>query len=608
MNYIESGLAAVASAFNVKTYGAVGDGVTLDHAAIIAADAAAATAGGGTVFFPRGTYKCAANLTPSSGNAWRGEGVGSQINLVDDATATSRTIYILSKSDVTVENLYIQQSNAASRTGVYGLIRIESSSRVTVRNCKIGKSSSTGIHVIQGTDLLFEGNVVSGTLADGIHVSRNSVRVRILGNTVTASNDDGIAIISYTDVTGVYPNCEDIVVAGNTVSSILTGRGIAVYGGRNILVTSNTISTTDHAGIIISGSPATGALSTTTTRYAVMVGVVGNTIRNVGVLAGATTKSGIYVSNVRQLRIADNNIDTAAADGVTLAGVVKDVTVVGNTINRAAARGILLTQTTSTDARLIQELFTDLGETGVVTARSADVTVTSNTVRKSTSEGISFIGAAAADLVKGVVVAENTVNSNGFDGIALLYCDTFAVEGNTVRGNAVSSYAGIRVSLSGHGAVVGNGIAANDTGLLLVSANTTLIAANQLNVNASGGLYEDAGSANNHITGNWSSGNTGFDYNTSGTGSKRFGNFGDDINIYRSAAGITKTDNSFHVGLDFRHLGTNLGFYGVTQVARAAAITSPAAPSAGYVQAEAAAMKTAVDAIRVALTNLGLTS
>lgn len=54
--------------------------------------------------------------------------------------------------------------------------------------------------------------------------------------------------------------------------------------------------------------------------------------------------------------------------------------------------------------------------------------------------------------------------------------------------------------------------------------------------------------------------------------------------------------------------GTGIGLYGVTPVARAAAITTPTAPGAAYVQAEAAAMKTAVDAIRVALTNIGITS
>ena len=57
----------------------------------------------------------------------------------------------------------------------------------------------------------------------------------------------------------------------------------------------------------------------------------------------------------------------------------------------------------------------------------------------------------------------------------------------------------------------------------------------------------------------------------------------------------------------FQSNATGTSVNGATPVARAAAITSPTAPGATYVQAEAAAMKTAVDAIRVALTNFGIT-
>jgi polygalacturonase len=45
-------------AFNVRTYGATGDGKTVDTPAINAAIEAAAAAGGGTVLFPAGTYIC----------------------------------------------------------------------------------------------------------------------------------------------------------------------------------------------------------------------------------------------------------------------------------------------------------------------------------------------------------------------------------------------------------------------------------------------------------------------------------------------------------------------------------------------------------------------
>src|SRR5436305_14579012 len=44
--------------YNIKTYGAKGDGKTLDTDAVNKAIDTAATAGGGTVFFPAGTYLC----------------------------------------------------------------------------------------------------------------------------------------------------------------------------------------------------------------------------------------------------------------------------------------------------------------------------------------------------------------------------------------------------------------------------------------------------------------------------------------------------------------------------------------------------------------------
>jgi hypothetical protein len=44
--------------FNVKDYGAIGDGATLDSPAVNSAIAAAGAAGGGTVVFPSGTYLC----------------------------------------------------------------------------------------------------------------------------------------------------------------------------------------------------------------------------------------------------------------------------------------------------------------------------------------------------------------------------------------------------------------------------------------------------------------------------------------------------------------------------------------------------------------------
>lgn len=53
--------------------------------------------------------------------------------------------------------------------------------------------------------------------------------------------------------------------------------------------------------------------------------------------------------------------------------------------------------------------------------------------------------------------------------------------------------------------------------------------------------------------------------------------------------------------------GGTLGFYGATPVARAAAITAPTSPGAVYSQAEAQSMEVAVNLIRTALLNIGIT-
>ena len=52
---------------------------------------------------------------------------------------------------------------------------------------------------------------------------------------------------------------------------------------------------------------------------------------------------------------------------------------------------------------------------------------------------------------------------------------------------------------------------------------------------------------------------------------------------------------------------SRLGLYGVTPVIRASAITAPATQSGAYVQADVQSIVTAVNAIRVALTNVGIT-
>jgi hypothetical protein len=71
--------------FNVKDYGATGDGVTNDTAAILAAETARAAVGGALVF-PPGTYLTdGTSINRANGGMWRGEG---QAQLIASANST----------------------------------------------------------------------------------------------------------------------------------------------------------------------------------------------------------------------------------------------------------------------------------------------------------------------------------------------------------------------------------------------------------------------------------------------------------------------------------------------------------------------------------------
>jgi polygalacturonase len=66
--------AAPEAMFNVRTYGATGDGKTVDTPAINKAIDAVAAAGGGTLVFPAGTYMCFTIRLKSGVDLWLANG------------------------------------------------------------------------------------------------------------------------------------------------------------------------------------------------------------------------------------------------------------------------------------------------------------------------------------------------------------------------------------------------------------------------------------------------------------------------------------------------------------------------------------------------------
>lgn len=140
---VQAALSALGGVFyNVKetTYGATGDGTTDDAAAIQAAIDACATAGGGIVFFPEGTYSVGTSLSLTDTVSLWGTGPTSVITMnhasndLIDAPGTTTLEW------QEIRGLKLTTSQANSGT----ILDVDNAAYVKVINCYLGGSDADG--------------------------------------------------------------------------------------------------------------------------------------------------------------------------------------------------------------------------------------------------------------------------------------------------------------------------------------------------------------------------------------------------------------------------------------------------------------------------------
>ena len=516
---------------DVRTCGALANGTT-DNTTAIQTCLNSLTSGG-TLLFPPGSacYKTT-TITPLSNTTMAGTGC---IDIIDDGTLTGRSIYINGVSNVTVRDLTIKSTNAASRTGVYGNIRTWNSSQLQFLNLKINGSSSMGMWIAYSTDILVDGNEITNTWADGIGFSRGVQRARVSNNNIYFIGDDGISATGYmldTDVGITYAHCRDITITGNTIYNLtkLVGRGIAINGAEYITITGNTTDTIYDTGIIVAS--IAGAINGFSTYYSHHVTISGNTTRNTGVGADPDqARAGIYFSLARSGTITGNTVYGTNQDGISVAAIGKDVRIVGNDVSNIGARGIISTQNSAfvSDARLITELFTDLAQPGVsAPVGISDVTIADNIVRTTTSFGISVEGETALHSF-GHIVSNNDLYLTGSGGIEILKSDGIIVSNNRVRSAPGD---GISLGTLTAGTVTGNVVTSStQVGITCVTCDHVAISGNVATGNGAGGIYSDPTSSFDLVAGNITTGNTSFQItvdNSSSNTSMAFNNIGVD--------------------------------------------------------------------------------
>jgi hypothetical protein len=344
--------------FNVKSFGAAGDGTTNDTTAIASAVTAAAV-GGGVVYFPPGTYRVSAvTLSSRTGVHLVGAGRGATtIKSID--LANTHTINMTICTDCSVSRLTIDGNGAGQTNNPHG-IRLTSGTRVSIFDVHI---KNTGGYGIGAQDGVFENLTIAQVLiedagADGIDIKNkdDGNSGTQLSNIVIKNFGTNTAVTQYTGVDIRGPaNLNNITVEAVGIGNVgirfrqsgdATGTGIG--GHQSNLVNFRVVGAdTVNAGTIGLAVIGLNVKATngfvTGCGYGVQSSDSENTFVNVQVYA--CTFDGFKLAAVDATLTADNctligcGANGCAGNGLTLE-VVDNCKVIGGYFTGNTVRGI----------------------------------------------------------------------------------------------------------------------------------------------------------------------------------------------------------------------------------------------------------------------------
>jgi hypothetical protein len=212
------GAAKMPQRFDVRAFGAVGDGVADDQPAIVKAAQAVTQNKGGVLYFPRGVYRCARqagmqngiefigisnvtilfdpgavllmdNLNPDNGNGDRGHGI-----LIRGPC-----------HDITIMNAAVKWAKKPGARSHGDAFRFEGFpdddkciSNIRLLQCSAELSPQTGAVLMGCSDVYVENFRVTRTYADGLHFNACR-RIQVNGVTGIETGDDTLSFMTYED-------------------------------------------------------------------------------------------------------------------------------------------------------------------------------------------------------------------------------------------------------------------------------------------------------------------------------------------------------------------------------------------------------------------------
>ena len=356
---------------SVKDFGAVGDGVADDTAAIQAAVNAAVAASGAAILFPSGNYKITNEILLGSNV----EIIGHEGSIINQVTNGKRALVGVDVQNVKITGLTFNGvGSSVPFTSNYGLLDISGttsggSKRVFVSSCKVF-DAYTGISCTNVDGLWIQDNIVQrfflyGVLASAsanFHIdannisdctstgTQNSYGIQATGSASNPQKQCSIsnnAIVNVPTWDGIMSHgTDDLLISGNKIVNVRTGIDVsAVNPVNNILISGNFIkltTTNTHgatpglsAGVFVSGIIATS------TNFSGCV-ITSNIITGYNNISGAAFAGSLYgaisIQNVDDCIISDNVIEdfgnaVAGAVGIASYLTIRNLTISGNSMS-----------------------------------------------------------------------------------------------------------------------------------------------------------------------------------------------------------------------------------------------------------------------------------
>lgn len=316
-----------------KDFGAVGDGVASDDAAIQSAFDYLGTYEG-ALLIPPGTYKYSTQLELEGNNI---EIIGANAVFYNNRTAnaTSNGVF-LTGDNIRMHGLkfdsngyadWVANGDTHKCSDLSGVSSAEAhlviyqASNVYLENNIFTNSGCWNIPVLDSSYVHIKNNTIKDSAIDGINMYDGSHHIEVVGNIIENTNDDAISMVWNSVDTNGPP--AHFLIADNLVTG--SKSGVACYNCTKATIKNNGIYSATSRGILVRNWDQT-INDVDTTNFAEDVVISGNTIKTV-----SGTGEGISVTEILRGRISGNTVDNTGTVGIGY-GRYSDLLISNNTI------------------------------------------------------------------------------------------------------------------------------------------------------------------------------------------------------------------------------------------------------------------------------------